>query len=137
MKVDWTIPSEFLQNEHAGIPARLLFVALQQTYGGRHLIVHEMFTKSSATDFSNLSEGLGSSKHDVEVAIRQKGLDIIVEAKKILFEFNCLFPVHVEKMVYEDKGCGSKKTEDTHRWPISPLIYRDCEGYARDQTVFD
>jgi hypothetical protein len=137
MKVDWTIPSEFLQNEHAGIPARLLLVALQQTYGSRHLIVHEMFTKSSAADLGNLSEGLGSSKHDVEVAIRQKRLDIIVEAKKILFEFNCLFPVHVQKMVYDDKSCRSKKIEDTHRWPGYPLIYHDCEGYARDQTAFD
>ena len=137
MKVDWTIPGEFLQNEHAGIPARFLLVTLQQTYGGRHLIVHEMFTKSSATDLSNLSKGLGSSKHDVEVAIRQKRLDIIVEAKKILFEFNCLFSVHVKKMVYDDKDCRSKKTQDTHRWQGYPLIYRDCEDYARDQTVFD
>jgi hypothetical protein len=137
MKVDWTITGEFLQNEHAGIPTRLLLVALQQTYGGRHLIVHEMFAKSSATDLSNLSEGLGRSKHDVEVAVGQKRLDIIVEAKKILFEFNCLFAVHVKKMVYDNEGRGSKKTEDTHRLLGYPLIYRDCEGYARDQTVFD
>src|SRR5713226_667010 len=104
MKVDWTIPGEFLQYEHAGIPAWLLFVALQQAYGSWNFVVHEMFPKSRSADLSNLAEGLGSSKHDVEVTIRQKRLDIIVKAKKILFEFNCLFPVHVKKMVYDDKG---------------------------------
>jgi hypothetical protein len=99
MKVDWTIPGEFLQNEHASIPARLLLVPLQQADGSRHFVVHEMFPKSRAADFSNLSEGLGSGKHDIEVAIGQKRLDIIVEAKKVLFEFDCLFPVHVKEMV--------------------------------------
>jgi|SRR6266436_201975 len=104
MKVDWTIPGEFLQNEHASIPARLLLVTLQQAYGSRHLVVHETFPESRAANLSNLPKGFGSSKHDVEVAIGQKRLDIIVEAKKVLFEFNCLFPVHVKKMVCDDKG---------------------------------
>lgn len=104
MKVDRTIPGEFLQNEHAGVSARLLLVPLQQAYGSRHFVVHEMFPKSRAANLSDLSEGLGGSKHDVEVAIRQKRLDIIVEAKEILFEFNRLFPVHVKEVVWDDKG---------------------------------
>jgi hypothetical protein len=99
MKVDWTIPGKFLQNEHAGIPARFLFVPLQQADGSRHFVVHEMFPKSRASNFSNLSEGLGSSKHDIEVAIGQKRFDIIVEAKKVLFKFDCFFLVHVEEMI--------------------------------------
>jgi hypothetical protein len=103
MKVDGAVPGEFLQNEHAGIPTRLLLVPLQQADGGRHFVVHKMLPKCCAADLSYLSESLGCSKHDIEVAIRQKGLDIVVEAEKILFEFDGLFSVHVKEMIWDDQ----------------------------------
>lgn len=99
MKVAGAVPGKFLQNEHAGIPTRFLLVPLQQADGSRHFVVHKMLPKCRAADLCYLSESLGRSKHDIEVAIRQKGLDIIVEAEKILFEFDSLFSVHVKEMV--------------------------------------
>jgi hypothetical protein len=71
MKVDWAISGEFLQNEHASIPTRFLLVSLQQADGGRHFVVHEVFSKSRAAYLSYLTKGLGRRKHDVEVAIGQ------------------------------------------------------------------
>src|ERR1700730_16095142 len=103
MKVDGTVPGEFLQNEHASIPTRLLLVSLKQADGGRDFVVHEMLPKSRTAYLSYLSEGLGSSEHDVEVAIWQKRLDIVVEAEKVLFKFDSLFSVHVKKMVWDDQ----------------------------------
>jgi len=102
MKVAGAIPGEFLQNEHAGIPTRLLLVPLQQVDGSRHFVVHKTLPKRCAADLSYLSQSLGRSKHDVEVAIGQKGLDIVVEAEKILFEFDGLFSIHVKEMVWGD-----------------------------------
>jgi len=104
MEVAGAIPGEFLQNEHTGIPTRLLLVPLQQADGSRHFVVHKVLPKCYAADLSYLSESLRRSKHDVEVAIRQKGLDIIVEAEKILFEFDGLFSVHVEEMVWDGQA---------------------------------
>ena len=104
MKVAGAVSGEFLQDKHAGIPTRLLLVSLQQVDGSRHFVVHKMLPECCAADLGYLSESLGCSKHDVEVAIRQKGLDIIVEAEKVLFEFNGLFSVHVKEMVWDDQG---------------------------------
>src|SRR5882757_6274834 len=119
MNVDWTVSGQCLQNEHAGIATRLLFVSLQQANGSRYFVVHEMFPKCCATDLGYLSESLGSSEHDVEIVIRQKRLDIIVEAEKILFEFNCLFSIHIKEMVWDDQHY--KSNHDLRRVPMARI----------------
>lgn len=99
MKVDRAVSGELFQDKHTGVPAGLLLVPLQQANGSRNFIVHEMLSKSCATNLRDLSECLGGSKHDVEVTVRQKRLDIIVEAEKIVLELDRLFAIDVKEVV--------------------------------------